>query len=40
MNKELYFATPVYIKDVGTLEFNNELEKNIINWSNQDKGLI
>jgi len=39
MKKELYFATPVYIKDVGTLEFNNELEKNIINWSNEDKGL-
>ena len=40
MNKELYFSTPIYVKDVGTTEFNFELEKNIINWSNQDKGLI
>tara|TARA_R110000796_G_scaffold1_3_gene12 strand:+ start:1539 stop:2129 length:591 start_codon:yes stop_codon:yes gene_type:complete len=39
MNKELYFPTPIYIKDIGTPEFNNDLEKNIINWSNQDKGV-
>ena len=23
MNRELYFATPVYVKDVGSQEFNN-----------------
>ena len=39
MNRELYFATPIYVKDVGTPEFNARLEQNIINWSNQDKGL-
>ena len=39
MNRELYFATPIYVKDVGSQEFNNKLEQNIINWSNQDKGL-
>ena len=40
MNLELYFATPVYVKDVGTPELNNKLEQDIINWSNQDKGLV
>ena len=39
MNRELYFATPIYVKDVGSQEFNSKLEQNIINWSNQDKGL-
>jgi uncharacterized protein (TIGR02466 family) len=39
MNRELYFATPIYVKDVGTLEFNAQLEQNIINWSRQDKGV-
>ena len=36
MNRELYFATPVYVKDVGTPEFNNQLEQNIVNWSKKD----
>ena len=40
MNRELYFATPVYVKDVGTPELNNKLEQDIINWSNQDKGIV
>jgi uncharacterized protein (TIGR02466 family) len=40
MNRELYFATPVYVKDVGTPELNNKLEQDIIAWSNQDKGLV
>jgi uncharacterized protein (TIGR02466 family) len=39
MNRELYFATPIYVKDVGTPEFNLQLEQNIINWSRQDKGV-
>ena len=39
MNRELYFATPIYVKDVGTPEFNTQLEQNIINWSRQDKGV-
>jgi hypothetical protein len=25
MNRELYFSTPVYIKDVGTSEYNDYL---------------
>ena len=40
MNRELYFATPIYVADVGSIEFNNELERNIINWANNDKGLV
>ena len=40
MNRELYFATPIYIADVGTPEFNTHLEKNIINWANLDKGIV
>jgi uncharacterized protein (TIGR02466 family) len=39
MNRELYFATPIYVKDIGTPEFNAQLEQNIINWSKQDKGV-
>jgi uncharacterized protein (TIGR02466 family) len=39
MNRELYFATPIYVKDVGTPEFNAQLEQNIINWSRKDKGV-
>ena len=40
MNRELYFATPIYVKDVGSQEFNNQLEQNIVNWSKQDKGEV
>jgi uncharacterized protein (TIGR02466 family) len=39
MNRELFFPTPIYIKDVGNIEFNQKLEQNIINWSNRDKGI-
>ena len=40
MNRELCFATPVYIKDVGTPEYNKYLEEKIIAWSKQDKGVV
>jgi hypothetical protein len=40
MNRELYFATPIYVKDIGTPEFNAQLEQNIVNWSKQDKGVM
>ena len=40
MNRELHFATPIYVKDIGTSEFNAQLEQNIVNWSKQDKGEI
>jgi uncharacterized protein (TIGR02466 family) len=39
MNRELFFPTPIYIKDVGTAEFNKKLEQDILNWMNQDKGI-
>ena len=40
MNRELCFATPVYIKDVGTSEYNKYLEEKIIAWSKKDKGVV
>ena len=39
IHRELYFATPVYIKDVGTQEYNEHLEKHIITWSENDSGV-
>ena len=39
MHRELFFATPVYVKDVGTPEYNKYLEEQIINWSKKDPGL-
>jgi uncharacterized protein (TIGR02466 family) len=39
IHRELYFATPVYIKDVGTQEYNDYLEEKIVNWSKKDEGL-
>ena len=39
MNRELFFATPIYIKDIQDLTMNKQLERDIITWSNQDKGL-
>ena len=39
MNRELYFPTPVYVKDINDLTLNKQLERDIITWSNQDKGI-
>ena len=40
MIKEYYFPTIIYIKDLPNAnELNPYLEKHIINWSNQDKGV-
>jgi uncharacterized protein (TIGR02466 family) len=39
MNRELYFPTPVYVKDINDLTLNKQLERDIITWSNQDKGV-
>ena len=39
MHRELYFATPVYVKDVGTPEYNKYLEEQIVNWSKKNTGL-
>ena len=39
MNRELFFATPIYVADVGTPQLNKHLEHHIIEWSKRDKGL-
>tara|TARA_Y100001938_G_C8073170_1_gene424383 strand:- start:885 stop:1475 length:591 start_codon:yes stop_codon:yes gene_type:complete len=39
MAKDLHFPTPIYIFDHNDKSLNMELEKNIINWMNNDKGV-
>ena len=39
MNRELFFATPIYVADVGTPQLNKHLEHHIIEWSKRDKGV-
>jgi len=39
MNRELYFPTPIYVKDINDLTLNKQLERDIITWSNQDRGV-
>ena len=39
IHRELFFATPVYVKDVGTPEYNKYLEEQIMTWSKNDLGL-
>jgi len=39
MNRELFFATPIYVADVGSPQLNKHLENHIIEWSRKDKGL-
>ena len=40
MIKEYFFPTIIYIKDLPNAnELNKYLEKQIIQWSNQDKGI-
>ena len=39
MIRNLYFPTPIYILDIKDKSLNIELEKNILDWMNQDKGL-
>jgi len=41
MIKHLLFPTPIYVKDVlNEKNLNKDLEKNIINWSKKDKGVL
>ena len=40
MIRELHFPTPVYLLDIKDQNLNNQLEQDIINWMNQDKGII
>ena len=39
MIRELFFPTPVYIADLNEEGLNQQLERDIIAWSNRDKGL-
>ena len=40
MFRELYFSTPIYIADIAHPTLNQELERDIIAWSNKDKGVV
>ena len=39
MRRELHFPTPIYILDIKDQSLNLQLEKDVINWMNQDKGI-
>ena len=39
MIRELHFPTPIYIFDHNDPSLNIQLEKDILNWMNQDKGV-
>ena len=39
MKRELHFPTPIYHFDIKDKSLNTQLEKNIMNWMNQDKGV-
>ena len=40
MFRELHFPTPIYIADIEHPTLNQELERDIIAWSNRDKGVV
>jgi uncharacterized protein (TIGR02466 family) len=39
MFRELHFPTPIYIADIKHPTLNKDLERDIMAWSNQDKGV-
>ena len=39
MHRELHFPTPIYIADIKHPTLNQELERDIVAWSKQDKGM-
>ena len=39
MIRDLHFPTPIYIFDHNDPSLNIQLEKDILNWMNEDKGL-
>ena len=39
MFRELHFPTPIYIADIKHPTLNQELERDIVAWSKQDKGM-
>jgi uncharacterized protein (TIGR02466 family) len=40
MFRELHFPTPIYIADIKHPTLNQELERDIVAWSKQDKGVV
>ena len=40
MIRELHFPTPIYIADIKHPTLKKQLEKDIVAWSNQDKGVV
>tara|TARA_R110000803_G_scaffold36765_4_gene79015 strand:+ start:1823 stop:2410 length:588 start_codon:yes stop_codon:yes gene_type:complete len=40
MKVDLVFPTVIYVEDFGSLEFNQYLEKNILEWQKKDKGML
>ena len=40
MFRELLFPTPIYIADIEHPTLNQELERDIVAWSKQDKGVV
>ena len=40
MHRDLLFPTPVYIADIKHPTLNQELERDIVAWSKQDKGIV
>jgi len=39
MHRDLHFPTPIYIADIKHPTLNQELERDIVAWSKQDKGI-
>ena len=39
MIRELHFPTPIYILDIKDKNLNAQLERDVISWMNQDKGI-
>ena len=39
MHRELHFPTPIYIADIEHPTLNQDLERDIIAWSKEDKGI-
>ena len=39
MHRDLHFPTPIYIADIEHPTLNQELERDIVAWSKQDKGI-
>ena len=40
MHRDLHFPTPIYVADIKHPTLNQELERDIVAWSKQDKGIV